>query len=330
MKNRTLFLIIFFLPFFKSRANCTLNVTSPYATVTNVVWHANGTCDVTVSFSFSVLLNTGSRFMGMHITSPLLYNTPTQISPEAAGGPKTYTITSFTGIRFNNINCMALQANGIMASFWVSTNDPALGNEDLCESAGTKFTIFNGAVLPVKLKDFLAGEENGRASLSWTTVNETNVKEFVVQREIDNGGFQNMATAAARGTGSNSNQEITYKVTLAETLDRGNAYFYRLQITDIYGNTYYSEIKTLRGKNAAFTITLYPNPANCQTSLILPYNAGKVNISLVDLSGRVVLDLRNPDNRSISVAGLKSGIYFVRVSFLNNNKSVYEKLMVTN
>lgn len=320
---------LFFLP--RSNANCVLSVSNQSATVTKTVFHPNGTCDVTINFSFTTTLNTGSRYMGINITYPLNYSTPTQTSPEIAGGPKTYTITSFTGIQFNNINYGALQTNGVTASFWISTNDPSGGNVDLCETASTNFPIKNYILgLPIEFKDFVVTEQTDHASISWTTINENDVKEFNVQQKIDNGAFQNVEVVPTMVSGSNFNQQFTYKTTLTGSLDQGNEFSYRIQIIDMQGNSHYSEARMLRGKKSPSTIKMYPNPGHGQTSLIFPYNAGKANISVIDISGRVVLDLENQDNQSILIEGLKTGVYFVRVFFIKNNTTLNEKLIVAN
>jgi hypothetical protein len=142
------------------------------------------------------------------------------------------------------------------------------------------------------------------------------VKEFNVQQKIDNETFQNIAVVPTMVSGSNISQKLTYKTTLTQSLDQGNEYSYRIQIVDIHGNSYYSESRMLRGKSSPFTIKIYPNPGHGQTSLIFPYNSGKANISLIDISGRVVLDLKNQVNQNILIEGLKAGVYFVRVFFI--------------
>jgi hypothetical protein len=51
----------------------------------------------------------------------------------------------------------------------------------------------------------------------------------------------------------------------------------------------------------------------------LPYNAGKVNISVLDISGSVMFELKDCDSQSAVIKGLKSGVYFV--FFVRDNKS---------
>lgn len=271
-------------------------------------------------------------YMGMDIYSPLNYSTPYQTSPEIAGGPGTYTITSFTGIQLNNIDCMALQTNGITATFWVSTNDPEDDDVDLCESAATNFPIFNGTLgLPIKFKDFIVTEQNDHASLSWTTINETGVKEFTVQQKIESGAFQNIAVVPTKVSGSYTNQtRIYYKTILPELLAQGNEYFYRIQITYLNGNSDYSELRMLRGKKSPFAFKIYPNPSHGQTSLIFPWNTGNITITVIDVSGRVLMDLKNRNSQSILIEKLRPGIYIVRVFNMQNNIALNKKLIVQN
>lgn len=62
-------------------------------------------------------------------------------------------------------------------------------------------------------------------------------------------------------------------------------------------------------------IILYPNPVNSILSISLPLNSDKASISIVDVTGKVVMEIKNPDKQkvTIDINDFDAGIYLVKV-----------------
>ena len=73
---------------------------------------------------------------------------------------------------------------------------------------------------------------------------------------------------------------------------------------------------------------LQPNPASSNVHITLKGVTGMVNMSLLDMSGRVVTSSQfNAENgTNVNVSNLAKGAYFVRIT--NNNFTKIEKLIV--
>jgi hypothetical protein len=80
-------------------------------------------------------------------------------------------------------------------------------------------------------------------------------------------------------------------------------------------------------QNQAALLKVYPNPVQEQLYLEFIPNARITSIQLYDLQGKVVKSYHQKVN-SISVNGLKNGIYFLKV--ISENGVNTEKVVVSN
>ena len=73
---------------------------------------------------------------------------------------------------------------------------------------------------------------------------------------------------------------------------------------------------------------LQPNPATSSVKLNITGVNGKVNCSIIDMSGRVIYnaDINAEQQHVIDLSNVAAGAYFVRVT--NDNFSKVEKLIV--
>ena len=63
-------------------------------------------------------------------------------------------------------------------------------------------------------------------------------------------------------------------------------------------------------------VGVYPNPASSVLNLDFTGIDEKVNIEVMDMTGKVVLSesFANPSNEEINVSGFESGLYMIRLS----------------
>ena len=76
---------------------------------------------------------------------------------------------------------------------------PAYTSEaSLTSTPGSPGASFVGGVLPVKLTGFTATEKNGSIKINWTTVSETGIKNFEVQRTSDGSRWKTIKVEAPK------------------------------------------------------------------------------------------------------------------------------------
>jgi hypothetical protein len=173
--------------------------------------------------------------------------------------------------------------------------------------------LFN-AVLPVELIFFNGRLEGKQVELRWATASEQGSSHFVVQRSDDGKKFHPIGQVASAG---DSQGLLNYQFTDRSPLEGQN--YYRLKQVDLDGTVAYSPIVAVRtGVQDAGGFLLLPNPASDRVELQFAADqvGQEILVTVLDVSGKEVLrQQRQPaaEKQEISVAGLASGVYTVRV-----------------
>ncbi len=116
------------------------------------------------------------------------------------------------------------------------------------------------------------------------------------------------------------------------------AFLRTLSSNDIYTNQKWSnpfdsvgnlEITTITSNtmllNKEFNISIYPNPVNTITNVIL--ENGNYTITVFDLSGKIILNKRVSGTTTIDMNNFKSGLYYVQINNLDKKVLVSKKLL---
>jgi hypothetical protein len=166
-------------------------------------------------------------------------------------------------------------------------------------------------ILDVKLDEFTAVRQNNETVLvKWNSVSEINNDFFIIEHSTDGKNFRPVGKQFSAG---NTNQGYNYSFIHNEPATGIN--YYRLRSVDKNGSAEYSSVrKVVFGKNN-FDITLFPNPANKKTILMLDVrNDEKLFVKLVDGSGRTVkqqtMIVKN-QQAELNIEGLNTGVYVV-------------------
>ncbi len=69
------------------------------------------------------------------------------------------------------------------------------------------------------------------------------------------------------------------------------------------------------------TLRVYPNPATNEIKLDLSSFKGDVNISIIDITGKALVNYNKFKNNTIDISDLKSGIYFIKASDLQHSET---------
>ncbi|HMZ45999.1 MAG TPA: T9SS type A sorting domain-containing protein [Chitinophagaceae bacterium] len=191
-----------------------------------------------------------------------------------------------------------------------------------------KYT-FKPGVLPVKMEYFTVTKDKEKHILKWQTVQETNHKQFNIQRSNNGVNFSNIASQPSFESNGNSK---TYLYADTKPLIGNN--YYRLQQIDVDGKTNYSSIVYIKNVNNNWaSLNIYPNPVvnNLQVN-INTHKAEKVNISVTDISNTVLLHsvyyTQPSENLYIlNVQNLAKGTYFIKVYNSSTEQFIVQKFI---
>jgi len=178
--------------------------------------------------------------------------------------------------------------------------------------------------LPVTLQSFTASKVNSTTMLKWTTAQEFNTREFIVERSSNGSAWQVIATVAAQG---NSNSPVNYTASDNHPLKGIN--YYRLKSADIDNKFDYSAVRRVNF-NAAITYTFYPNPVTDKLEITTDNASGlNVNIDILNGQGQAVVKRKingAAQTVQLNVSSLSTGVYFMRIT--STDGSVYMQKFV--
>ncbi len=221
----------------------------------------------------------------------------------------TLTFNNDGTFTFNRINT---QRNTFGFSYRLA--DPDCRHNDACvivdyaplTTLGVNFSLFE------------LNLQNEKVQLKWTTETETNNKGFYIQRMTKN-DFEDIAFVNTQAAIGNSSRAIQYNFT-DNNVTENNFLLYRIKQVDLDGKITYSTIKSIRyNKDLDVSIKLFPNPATQYITVnIKGATTIKANISIIDATGKPVINTLNTDLRSFDVSNLPRGLYTIKVTTDND------------
>lgn len=182
--------------------------------------------------------------------------------------------------------------------------------------------LFNScATLPVTFASFSANRNGHAVSVKWQTATEQNAARFLVQR-LASGNWITIASVPAQNNASGSRYEAT-DANPSKGLSQ-----YRIVEVDVDGKQSMSEIRSVRGETAGSKLTVYPNPSSTgRINLVFDNNSVR-DISVIDLNGRVVKQLRGESSSNVLLDLPQDGFYQVQITDRNTGEFMNEKLVV--
>lgn len=161
-----------------------------------------------------------------------------------------------------------------------------------------------GSLLPVELLFFKAIKlSDERIEVIWSTTSEVNVSHFEVERSYDGMNFEKIGERSATNT-----KELRQYQVYDTRGDKANVLYYRLRMIDLDQTVEYSKIVRLFYNENANCI-VFPNPTSERLSVQSTAKVEKVEI--FDVLGRLAFS--SIESKSLSIAGLSGGQYFVHV-----------------
>lgn len=218
--------------------------------------------------------------------------------------------TAYTVIVPNTYGSFGTYQNGYYIEFETS-------------SFGTFFFQSKSVPVPVQLSVFTAIKKDGHSALlQWRTEQETNSRDFWLQRHDGNGNWQTIATIAAAGN-THIPQQYTY--TDGAITNKGT-YYYRLVQNDKDGKQAISATRKLYFETGAIDIQVYPNPSHDHVTISVGV-MDAFSYTLFNASGQKLhAKTGNRNSVLINTAGLKPGVY--QLNILIGNERINKKLFV--
>ena len=181
--------------------------------------------------------------------------------------------------------------------------------------------------MPVSLISFTGEQEQNRVALAWATEKEMDNDYFTIERSTDGEAFETIGTVISRGDSAAGSYHFTDINPVP-----GTAY-YRLSQTDFDGQTTHMDMIEVRfAEENADRFSAYPNPINAGSALTLHIPAsesGNAKVSLIDASGRRIMDKEYTSSSTAFQVALPSGITTgVYIVFIATDKGNFSQRLV--
>lgn len=241
-------------------------------------------------------------------------------------------LSSFKGrsvkIRFVFSSDAGVGGDGWYVDDIVMTNEAGVFNvgklinasNQLVNNSDTSTLITN--IFPLTWGSFKAQKEGKIALLKWTTLQERNTAQFVVERSLNGTSFESIGTVKASG---NSNSLKSYMLNDATPAKGIN--YYRIRQVDNDGKYSYSEVRSLTFENVNSGISITPNPAKDKIAITVPGNKKPLQVLIYSTKGeKVGTFIISGEYNKINLPVYPSGVYFVTIS--GDEVSSTQKLVI--
>jgi hypothetical protein len=219
---------------------------------------------------------------------------------------------------YGKMTFKGVPVNGITTDFDAQnrTSAPYIGADEIPASP-----------LPVEWMQTTATVVNHDVALDWAVASEINNSGFIIERSADGKNFTSVSFVKSAG---NSSSIYQYKLVDQDPFKKEGAdvLYYRIKQVDANGDYSYSDIMPVALKQeAAVAYTAYPNPFNDAITVDLQAInlSGKVEVKLLDLTGRTILSTTQTVSGSkllVQMPDLQAGLYLLNITHNGHSQSV--------
>lgn len=228
--------------------------------------------------------------------------------------------TGSTSWAYQSIDVSALDGqSNVVFRFGITTNNNSACNSSSGNTRIDDFAIGDNNILPVDFQRFDALPFGNYVKLTFATASETNNDYFSIERSMDGKNFEVITKLAGAG---NSHELIDYEFIDYQAPSGIN--YYRIKQTDYNGQFSYSDVKSVLvlGDNVG-EVSVTPNPS--QDFINIATNLEGYQISINDMSGRLVMKDYGRGSTGMNISSLDAGVYYLTVeneSFRRNYKVI--------
>jgi Secretion system C-terminal sorting domain len=179
---------------------------------------------------------------------------------------------------------------------------------------GAPIYLATAFVVPIELSDFSGKRTNHVSQLKWQTATEINTANFDIERSEDGQNFKSIGQVKAKG---NSGTPQYYA--FFDDKKVNGAVYYRLKANDLDGKMTYSKVIALADEYIEKT-RVFPNPFGKKLSIQLndSGNSENFDLTLSDVSGRMVLHQTAQTAVEWTTDQLPAGVYFLKIAGKGN------------
>ena len=205
----------------------------------------------------------------------------------------------------------------------------AVSGTPILGSTTTGLIISNAAALPVTLTSFTAKPTpDNKVSLGWVTSTEQVNKGFRIERQSGSttGKYEQIGFVGSKAKDGNSQNTLTYNFIDAAP-KVGVASFYRLVQEDLDGKLTYTEVRIVK-LNGQSVSMVFPNSSNGAVNISRTADGKKMNIQVIDQSGRIIRQANNITDANYRMNISQSGIYSIKMMYPETGEQSIQRVVV--
>lgn len=187
---------------------------------------------------------------------------------------------------------------------------------------------FGEQALPVQLSKFTLKNAGLSNQLSWSTSSEQNNKGFEIQRSLGStDDFRTIGFVGTKAKQGNSEAEISYGFEDTD-VKAGQIHFYRLNQIDFDGKSAFSPVKSIKPGSIESNLNVYPNPSQGSFTVNTGSASGRLNIFVMDNTGRVVNQFMNVSTTNTRINNLEKGFYTLKIVNTESGEQSAQRVVV--
>ena len=149
-----------------------------------------------------------------------------------------------------------------------------------------------------------------------------------MQRAIGNtNDFKTIGFVGSRAKDGNSQLDINYNFEDANIVS-GQTHYYRLKQIDFDGKSSLSPVRSIKPGSIESNLNVYPNPSQGSVTVNTGSTSGKLNIYVLDNTGRTVNQYLNVSTSNTRISNLKKGLYTLKIVNTETGEQSAQRVVV--